>query len=129
MNLGAPPTADAVRSRAIHVAACAGLLGFSLGFVLSATISGLVLPWYEPLERRWILAPVAPTRVAMDFFGRFLIASVTGLLAALVGWVVGARRPLSDATLRALVVWSIGMTLLGIFLYGWALGTRIIVRA
>ena len=128
MNLGAPPTADAPRSRAIHVAACAGLLGFSLGFVLSATVSGLSLPWYEPLERRWIWAPVAPTRVAMDFFARFFLATIAGVLGAILGWILGLRRAFSDATMRAVVVWSMGMTVLGLFLYAWALGTRVIVR-
>lgn len=127
MNLGAPPTADATRSRAVHVAACAGLLAFSLGFVMSATVTGLWLPWYEPLQRRWILAPTAPTGVAMDFFARLGLATLTGLAGGVVGWIVGLRRTLSDAMLRAVIVWAMGMTVLGLFLYAYALGTRVIV--
>ena len=128
MNLGAPPTIDAPRARALYVAACAGLLCFSAGFILTATVSGLTVPWYEPLEHRWILAPVAPTPVAMDYFARVGIASLLGIGGATAGFFAG-KRPLSATALRAVFVWALGMTLLGLFLYAWALGTRVIVRS
>lgn len=126
-RLGAPPTATADRARAIYVAACAGLLFFSAGFVLTATTRGLSLPWYEPLQRRWHVASVAPTGVAMDYFGRLLVATIASVAGAGIGFLAGRRRALHPALLRACFVWALAMTVLGLFLYAWALAHRVIV--
>ncbi len=114
------------RAAALHLAACAGLIGFGLALLWSAR--GLpTLPWYEPLERRWILTDVAPTHVAIDYYGRVGLALAAGVASGAVAWRVARRRAAGVTLLRAAAVWAIGLTLLGLLIYGIALATRVVV--
>ena len=125
--IGAAPKLDDVRARAWTAAGAAFLLGFSVSFVWTATGTPMPLPWYEPLQHRWITATVAPTGVAMDWYTRVAIAFAFAALLGGATLAVTRRRAISETMLRALCIWAIGVTLLGMFLYAYALGTRVIL--
>lgn len=87
-------------------AAGAQCLATSLCFFLTAVVK-LPVVLYFPLGRRWSLAP-SPGELSMDFYGRSLLALVSGAVAALgtlaVFWVrdklrgtAGDPPPTADA--------------------------------
>lgn len=127
MKIGAPVSTDEATGEARYAAACAGLLGFSTAFVGVATVEGLSLPWYEPLEHRWHMALVAPTHVSMDWYGRVGISLLAGLVLAGIVSAVARRRRVPPMVLRAAWVWALAATVLGLFLYAWTLGNRIVL--
>ena len=75
-------------------AAGAQCLATSLCFFLTAVVK-LPVVLYFPLSRRWSLAP-SPGELSMDFYGRSLLALVSGAVAALgtlaVFWVHNKLR-------------------------------------
>lgn len=75
-------------------AAGAQCLATSLCFFLTAVVK-LPVVLYFPLGRRWSLAP-SPGELSMDFYGRSLLALVSGAVAALgtlaVFWVHNKLR-------------------------------------
>ena len=127
MKIGAPARLDDFSARAIYAASCAGLLVFSLIFVLLATIEGLSVPWYEPLDRAWHLASTKPTPVSMDWFGRVAISLAFAAVASLAVFFATRRRALSASLLRAASIWALAMTVIGLFLYAWTLANRVIL--
>lgn len=114
---------DAKRN-AIYAAACLGLISFSAAMVFTASGEPRTLPWYEPLEHRWIRAQHAPTTVAMDYYARVGLSFGLAIVAAGITLAIAARRTLSTTVVRAVGVWAWALTLLAMFLYGHALLTR-----
>lgn len=127
MKIGAPAKLDDSKAYSLYAAACAGLIGFSASFVGAATMEGLSLPWYEPLQRRWQLAISNPTLVSMDWYSRVGISLASGLALAAVTYFVARRRTPSATLLRAASIWALAITLIGLFLYAWTLGNRVIL--
>lgn len=125
-DLWAIPDLSEARRLGIYVGACVGLIVFSAVLVWTATGQAFELPWYEPLERRWIVAYRPPTNVAMDFYTRFAMAMFAACLAGPIAAFIAGRKVPRPVVTRALGVWAVGITLLGMFLYAWALGTRVI---
>lgn len=127
MKIGAPASLDDHAARAVYAAGCAGLLVFSLMFVLLATIEGLTLPWYDPIGHAWHMASSKPAPTAMDWFGRVAISLTSAGVAALITFFATRRRPLPATVLRAASIWALGMTVIGLFLYAWTLANRVIL--
>lgn len=127
MKVGAPARLDDLAARAVYAAACAGLLVFSLVFVLLATIEGLTVPWYDPIGHAWHMASSKPAPTAMDWFGRVAISLTSAAVAALITFIATRRRPVSSSLLRAASIWALATTVLGLFLYAWTLGNRVIL--
>lgn len=121
-----PADADLVRRRAIYAGACTLLLVFSAMMIWTATGPRLKLPWYDPLGHRWIRSTMPPTGVAMDYYARVGLSLAAGALAAMLAGIGVTARRIPDVLLRALGLWAVGIALLGIFLYGYSIGTRII---
>jgi len=70
-------------SSRLFIAFLAARLAFGLAFLVSAMRKSVV-PWYLPLEHRFVLAS-RPEGLGMDWYGRtglgFVVALVVGLLA------------------------------------------------
>ncbi|APR85576.1 Hypothetical protein A7982_10925 [Minicystis rosea] len=99
--------------------AAAGLvyLGVSLG--------GWPVPWYMPLEHRWVIGKPA-LGLAMGWFGATAAAVVAAVVFGWLTWIVSARGALSRALARTAIVLAIaragGLVLLVDFAYfGWTL--------
>lgn len=127
MKIGAPATLDDRNAHALYAAACAGLLAFSASFVGTATAEGVSLPWYEPLQRRWQFAISSPTDVSMDWYSRVGLSLLFAASTAAVVFFIARRRTIPATALRAASIWSLAMTVLGLFLYAWTLGNRVIL--
>jgi hypothetical protein len=110
MSARAPP-APAASARALGAAT-----GFYAAWFLSSVVP-LPLVWYLPLARRFEFAPVVPG-LAMDFYGRLLLAIAVGALAGLVA----ARARLSLGTLA---LWVASTGLLCVLLEGVLLWQRV----
>ena len=111
------------RRHALFVAACAGTIAFALAFAYPAYDDVAVL-WYYPLEHRWA-HEIEPRGLAMDFFGRMLLAAMVATPVAGVTYAV--RRRLGAASPRVLGLWA-GWALTAVALvclfYGWTLAVR-----
>lgn len=104
------PRPDIAPPEAQGVARAAGLAFFGTGYLLSYFVSTSVptpLLWYYPLERRFGFG-VRATGLAMDFYGRFLLAFAVGGVALLVSRAVLARADAARCAraLRLGMVWS-----------------------
>ena len=85
-------------------AVCAGCIGTGVLFFLGGVVPLPVL-LYFPLSRRFGLSP-QPPELAMDFYGRSLLALGAGLLAALATyavarWLEGRRSAAAPAEAQA----------------------------
>ncbi len=114
---------DAAR-RSIYVAVCAGAIAFALAMIVGATGEPRELPWYEPLQHRWITSRNAPTPVAMDYYARVGTAFAFAIGVGALGARLARRRELSPTLTRALGVWAWALLALSMFLYAHALLTR-----
>jgi hypothetical protein len=116
-------TAAVERARRIYVALGAAAVAFQVGFLLPAISPTRVL-WYYPLERRWALE-VAPTALAMDWYGRTLLGIGAALVAGGVAWAAARRFP--RLTGRGIGVWAAWIATAALFaaaLYAWELVFR-----
>jgi hypothetical protein len=111
------------RSRVVLVVGCAGMIGFALAFAYPAYSAVRVL-WYYPLEHRWAFE-VAPRGLAMDWYGRCLLASAVGLAAmALTFPLARFVRKVSDGTYLTFTGWALTATLMVMGFYAWSLANR-----
>jgi hypothetical protein len=102
-------------------AVCAAIVAFDLAFISPSFVSVRVL-WYLPLLRRWEVT-VRPDGVAMDWYGRLLLASLMGGTTLLLGWRARRRAP-SDSALRLWMGWATIATLLALALQVYQLVSR-----
>lgn len=111
------------KADAIFLGLCAATIAFGLVFSL-AMILGWEVAWYYPTERRWAYE-AKPTGLAMDFYGRCIVATVAALAAYAVTYLVGRRLPPSGARLAGLfTAWAVTAVLFGIVFYGYTLYFR-----
>jgi hypothetical protein len=69
-----------------------------LAFAVGRAVFGLLflvsmlghwrMPWYLPLEHRWVIASSVDT-VGMDWYGRSAFALAAGLVSGLAAWALG----------------------------------------
>lgn len=126
---GARPT-HGDRGRVVYLALCVATIGFALGFVYPAITPQAVL-WYYPLEGRWAYE-IEPTGLAMDFYGRALLALAAAAVSFAGGYVVFRRwrRAVAHPTVLGLfTAWAITATLFAMLNFGWTLYFRTPVPA
>ena len=108
-------------SARLFVAFLAARLAYGLTFLVSAMRKSSV-PWYLPLERRFVWAS-RPEGLGMDWYGRSALALVAAIVIGLLAYGLSKR---SDWLAKPDVVLSVaragGLVLLLDFVYfGWAL--------
>jgi hypothetical protein len=117
--------------------ACALCIGTCLCFFLTELLP-LPVPIYYPIARRWSLGPGAVPGLAMDYYGRSLLALLGGgvfVLATLLALWIAARReapagPADTAPHPVLLLctaWAATAFVLCASLYAYKLGGRDLV--
>lgn len=110
------------RPRALMFAGSIATIVFALTFAYPAYDPVPVL-WYYPLERRWALE-VGATALAMDWYGRCLLAAVVAAASTAALYPLGRRLRLRDGAFRILTAWALTATLLVMGFYAWTLARR-----
>jgi ABC-type Fe3+ transport system permease subunit len=110
---------------AVHLAFCVAAIAFALGLALPVLTPTPVL-WYRPADRDWVF-DVKTTGVAMDFFGRCLLAAVAsagcgGLTYAGLRW--RARRDPSPTDVALFTGWALATVMVAIAFFAWRLAHR-----
>lgn len=110
-----------------------------LGFAIGRAVFGLLflvslaqhwaMPWYIPLEHRWVFAARVQGAVAMDWYGRSAISLAGGFLAGLCAWWLCAWPRAASWLGRSSVVVGISrlgatMLLFDVMFYTLSLLTR-----
>ena len=85
MNEAAKPSPSA----RLFLAFLAARLAYGLAFLVSAARKSPV-PWYLPIERRFVLAS-QPEGLGMDWYGRTALGLVFALLAGVAVYVLARR--------------------------------------
>jgi hypothetical protein len=111
------------RAHAIYVASFAAIIAFALAFVYPSLSPTRVL-WYYPLEHRWAFE-IQPSGLAMDWYGRTLLAAGASALVFLASHGVARRvRRASSRFFGLLAGWMITAVVMVMFLYAWQLAHR-----
>lgn len=123
MSESAPRPARMTAGQARFVAIAAAATAFALGFVWPAFQKTRVL-WYYPLEHRWALE-ITPEGLAMDWYGRTLVAGVLAIVAYFVALALARRsKPLGQRGHTLWTAWMATAVLLAMALYAHQLATR-----
>jgi hypothetical protein len=110
------------RAIALARALCAAVVGFDLGFVFPAWSPTRVL-WYFPLERRWAFV-VRPDGLAMDFYGRTLLALLVAAACFALALTLARVRPPSRPSLQRWTSWAAIALALTLALQAFQLANR-----
>src|SRR5512140_1832954 len=105
---------------AVHLAACVAIITFAIALALPSFID-VPLLWYRPTEHAWSYQVHPSGGIAMDFFGRCLLASVSSSVTATLAYSV-ARRTRRNPSRRAVgtaAVWAIGILAIAIAFFTW----------
>lgn len=106
------------------IALAAGSIAFAVSFV-APMIGGYRVPWYYPLERRWAFE-VAPKGLAMDFFGRTILATLAWLVVVAVTFAVTRRaKTVGPRTHGLLAAWAVTAIVLVMMHFVWTLYFRV----
>lgn len=104
---------------ATHVSVCLAIIAFSIALALPAFVPMPML-FYRPVEHEWLLE-LHPSGIAMDFFGRCLLAGACSAIAAFASYAI-ARRRRRDAkpeTLAMLGIWAIAIAMIAMAFFSW----------
>lgn len=113
-------------SARLFVAFLAARAAFGAAYLASA-IGRWPVPWYLPLEHRFVLSAPRPAAVlAMDWFGRTAFALACAIVLGVVSFALAARGPMARALVRPGFVKSLAhagaLVLIVDFAYfGWTL--------
>jgi hypothetical protein len=123
MSASASPSEPTPSAR-LFLAFLGARLAFGLAFLVSAARKSPV-PWYLPLERRFVIASESPG-LAMDWYGRTALGLGAALVVGVAAFVVARRGPVGAWLARPTSVLAVahagGLVLLVDFVYfGWAL--------
>lgn len=111
------------RKQALYVAVFAAVVGFAIAFAYPAFNPTRVL-WYYPLERRWAFE-LKPTGLAMDWYGRNLLAAIVSIVGFAGAYGVGRRlKPLAPSGYRLWAAWAASAVLIATSLYAYQLVGR-----
>jgi hypothetical protein len=111
------------RAQAIYVASCTATIAFALAFVYPS-VSPLRVLWYYPLEHRWAYE-LQPSGLAMDWYGRTLLAAFVSVAVFLASYGVATRiKRTSSRFFGLLAGWMITAVVMVMFLYAWQLAHR-----
>ena len=108
---------------ALFVAMCAGAIAFAFAFIAPMLASAPV-PWYYPLEHRWAFE-VRPEGLALDFYGRVLVACVAWAIVVLIALPLAKRaKGISTRIVGLVTAWTLTAVLLVMLHYAWTLHFR-----
>ncbi len=110
------------RKQALYCALCTAIIAFSLAFAFPAFSPTRVL-WYYPLAHEWRFE-VKSNGIAMDFYGRNLLATVISTAAFALVFVLLRRRKVTERTLGLMAAWASTALLLSMGLYTYQLVMR-----
>jgi hypothetical protein len=111
------------RNQALYLGLCAAIVAFALAFILPA-VSPSPTFWYYPLERRWAFE-FQPSGLAMDWFGRSLVATAAALVGFAIGYFLGRLRKRQMRRGFALwAAWAATAVAFAMALYTWQLVQR-----
>jgi hypothetical protein len=110
---------------AIYLTVCVATIAFVAGLALPVFVD-LPVFWYRPAERAWLFA-VHPPGVAMDFFGRCLLAVAIAAVTTAIVYPVTRRvlrRDPTSATVTLFGAWTITLAGFAIAFFAWHLANR-----
>jgi hypothetical protein len=110
---------------AVHLATCVAQIAFALALAFPAFVA-VPLPRYYPADRWWTF-DVHATGIAMDFYGRCLLAVLVSALTAAGTYLCArrfVRRDPGGRIVALFTVWAISLTFLVIAFYAWRLAHR-----
>ena len=111
------------REHALYIALCVAILGFPLAFGYPAHVETRVL-WYYPIEHRWAFE-VQPTGLAMDWYGRTLLATAVAIAAFFGVYGLSRRwKIVRERSFKMWAAWAITVTFLVMTFYAWNLYSR-----
>ncbi len=110
------------------------MLAFAVGravfgaLFLVSVVGKWPMPWYLPVERRWVFASSVHT-VGMDWYGRSALALVGGLVTGAMAWAIGGWSRVAPWLGRPSVVVGVArlggtMLLFDVVFYALTLLTR-----
>ena len=106
----------------VYVAACSGVIGFCLGYVL-CDFGAWPRLTYFPYEGQWSLVAGPPGPIPMAYVGTIVWGLAGSALAAAAAY--GAcrmlRRPISDRWLHLWGAWALASFFYGGLYYTWNL--------
>ncbi len=110
----------------LFIAMAAGTIAFAMAFV-APMIAGLGVPWYYPLERRWAFeVRPNPNGLAMDFYGRTIIATIAWCIVVMATLAITQRiKTASTRAIGLFAAWSITAILIVMMHFGWTLYFRV----
>jgi hypothetical protein len=89
---------------AVYLAACVAIIAFAIALELPVPTL-----WYRPVEREWLFA-ARPSGIAIDFFGRCLVATASSIAATATTYAIARRlcrrdpRPVTTTAIGALAI-------------------------
>ncbi len=108
---------------ALAAGTCAAATGFALSFAFPAYAPVRVL-WYYPVEHRWAFE-VKASGLAIDWYGRSLLAALVATLVFAIVYGLGRRRQPSARMLRLWASWAATACVLAMSLYVFQLARRV----
>jgi hypothetical protein len=107
---------------ALHVALCIAAAAFAIGFVVPDFVSVPVF-WYRPVARSWAF-DVRPVGLAMDFYGRCVLAAMISMTVGGASYWVARRLPDRERNASTITVLT-ALTLIIVFVvmafFAWRL--------
>lgn len=108
----------------LFLAVAAGAIAFAFAFV-APMIAGLRVPWYYPLEHRWAFER-KPTGLAMDFYGRTIVATMAWCLVVMVTLAITRRvKTVSARTIGLFTAWTTTAIVVVMMHFAWSLYFRV----
>lgn len=107
---------------ALYLALLAGTLGFILAFAMPAFFK-VPLFWYYPLAHLWTFE-LTPQGLAMDWYGRTLLAAVVGGLSFILSYLVARRFSPGEKALTMWLIWAVTAWFFATGLYVYQLVQR-----
>jgi hypothetical protein len=110
------------RRDALHLAVTAATIAFALAFGYPS-VSPTSVYWYYPLEHRWAYE-VAPSGLAIDFYGRTLMATIIAILVGAAAYAITRKVRVPRVIFGLFTAWAITATVLVAAHYSWTLHFR-----
>lgn len=111
------------KAEALFIATGAATIAFAVAFVYPMLASQPV-PWYYPLERRWAFE-TKPSGLAMDFYGRALLATIAWCVVFMATLPIARRVGGGSRIIGLTAAWSVSMVVVAMMYYAWMLYFRV----
>lgn len=108
---------------ALFMAMAAATTAFAIAFVYPM-LGSQPVPWYYPLERRWAFQ-IKPSGLAMDFYGRVLVATITWSVVFMVTLPIVRRVGSGTRIIGLTAAWTVTIVVLVMLYFAWMLYFRV----